>query len=1052
MTKAMQAWKDKVSARLAVWLPRIRREGIQLSYAFLGSMALFPVIEALKTGDYGFLAGTVQALGLSMIGNQIQALQDKGEKDVQAEMAQRLAEDAGLLKEMDQVLNELEVVKEILRQVSEEDRGWFVQTLQESLQAMGSSVQIDMLIQGDAQVFQGSVQNVVGPGGKLYDIQYIEKAYFYMNDGNTKQKDEGDAFDAYLSHLYEKCQLLPLVTLGKTPDVNQEITLDEVYIDLDVAEKISETALRKEGDQVRRSEEKERALKAVETFALNKRMVLLGEPGSGKSTFARRVLSRQAGFLLQKPGHFPVAENMERLLPLLIELRDLIPLIKTLPKTAETPKDRRSQLLKIVHSRIEKDLGGLAESCLRMVVKNLTRGSCLLVLDGLDEAPEKYRRTIFELVQALLDEYHVQCMLVTCRVRSYTGSSKLAGFPDYTLAPFNREQIERYCTAWYQAQLRLKRIQDGEQGDRAQDLAKAALGKDLIELSENPMMLTSMAIVHLQKTRLPGEKVKLYQLVVQILLNDWQKLKMGAEQLEDSSELEQLLADEIRMQGILERFAYEAHRVGRGRKEAADLEYGKAVKILKEELGDLALAESFLSYIDQRAGLLVGHGGTEDCPDTYRFPHRTFQEYLAGCYIFSQEDVLGTLMELAREPEYWSLAVELGMGDRYHNADMKARRELRSLAYLMLGDVRKTKEPEDRLSLWCSKIVCLLGKDYIEKDPSPLGGSEFIGKLITRQVSLLSSRLTPPERADAGRALAMLGDPRFNPDAWFLPAEPLLGFVPIPEGRFWMGSDPQEDKDSYDDEQPLHEVNLAGYALQRYPVTVDQFRFYLEASGYPDYDPDLLQDPGNHPVRWVSWHEALAYCRWLEAELKASPNTPAALKRLLDEEGWTVTLPSEAQWEKAARGGGMLPGLRESAPLRNNPNPRRIYAWEENEFDPDKANTGESRLGDTSVAGCFPRGASPYGLQDLCGNVWEWTRSLWGEDFSKTEYRYPYYESWREREKLDAPDGILRVQRGGSWDVSQGGARCAYRYGSLPSNRDDDYGFRVALSPSTSVL
>jgi iron(II)-dependent oxidoreductase len=235
--------------------------------------------------------------------------------------------------------------------------------------------------------------------------------------------------------------------------------------------------------------------------------------------------------------------------------------------------------------------------------------------------------------------------------------------------------------------------------------------------------------------------------------------------------------------------------------------------------------------------------------------------------------------------------------------------------------------------------------------------------------------------------------------------------------------------------------------MARFPVTVAQWREYVARSDESPNDEDSLRGRHNEPVVWVDWHAALRFC-----------NFHTEAWRGLLPEGWIVTLPSEAEWEKAARGGEGNPAKAEwvtvgqvrdrlEAPVAHdqvsNPFPARDFPWGQ-AFDADKANVGGS-IGEASAVGAYPTGDSPYGCEEMSGNVWEWTRSLWGEGWEKPDFVYPYDPADAAREALEAPNDILRVVRGGSWRSARVNAGCAFRFGVPPDSRHFDLGFRVVL-------
>jgi len=240
------------------------------------------------------------------------------------------------------------------------------------------------------------------------------------------------------------------------------------------------------------------------------------------------------------------------------------------------------------------------------------------------------------------------------------------------------------------------------------------------------------------------------------------------------------------------------------------------------------------------------------------------------------------------------------------------------------------------------------------------------------------------------------------------------GMSCIPAGAFVMGSD-----EGYPDERPVHTVSLREFYMDRYEVTVAEYAEFLNHRGQiygcdghkcadvKEENPQShIVSRGNgyaaekgferHPVTWVSWYGADAYCRFRH-------------KRL----------PTEEEWEKAARG-----------------TDGRRYPWGD-EFDPAKANAGGVSDGTTPV-GSYPTGVSPYGLYDMAGNVWEWV-SDWYEPYPSSDYESPFF-------------GKYKVVRGGSWNHPYVDSRTSSRDFAHPARRIGVVGFRCAWGGEASSL
>jgi hypothetical protein len=814
--------------------------------------------------------------------------------------------------------------------------------------AVGRDVHGDVLARGVRQIkAQGAViDGDVSAGGDVtgrdkVEITMGEKGTVLVGEAADTAQAAAQARTRYLIQLQRYCNALPLAALGGDEGADEDVTLEQVYVDLHTTTRVPLTEEEKEARKKASPFEREEArpLTALEAALGARRLVLLGDPGGGKSTFARYLLGWLVAFHLGQAATPP--GDAGGLLPVLLTLRDLAPALRALAVDGLPAEEAQVALAHLVRDHVLEGLRRLdAADFAGALGEALCDGQCLLVLDGLDEVPAALRRRARRAVQAVLRQYAPQRVIVTCRVRSYAGAALLPGFQSHTLAPFNKEQVRRFTQAWYQAQGTLGRVAADEAAARAEDLARAALTDDLRELSDNPMLLTTMAIIHQREIGLPGERVRLYKLAVDVLSHRWQRRKVGTAAPALSEDLAALLGDARRLRKVMERLAYEAHCQGAGEGASADLRRGAALALLEHPLylGEAGLAARFLDYVDQRAGLLLGRWGAEGRPATFSFPHRTFQEYLAGCHVVGQRDVgARELWRRAAEGEDWHLAAQLGAEELFYNRQNEYG--VLDLAYWLCPVAAPEGARGWRATLWSGHMAALLGRAFVLADAdTPGGGEAYWERLVARLVQALGTRdLHAPARAEAGRLLARLGDPRpgVGLDREGLPD---VVWCPVPAGPFVMGTRAADipalvkrlggKVEWYEWETPQHTPTLLAFWMGKYPVTNAQYAAFVRDGGYtarwrgcwteagwrwkgervgPEKAGDLFDLP-NHPVVKVTWYEALAYCRWLTERLREgagerhSDSVDRALWEGLAVGRLFVRLPSEAEWEKAARG------------------------------------------------------------------------------------------------------------------------------------------------------
>ncbi len=568
------------------------------------------------------------------------------------------------------------------------------------------------------------------------------------------------------------------------------------------------------------------------------------------------------------------------------------------------------------------------------------------------------------------------------------------------------------------------------------------------ELATTPLMVTIFCMVSYSH-ELPRLRAKLYEDAIAVLLTDtvhhegdfYKGLEeWGGRDWEDRRDHLALIAFKMQERKVVQM-------------PESDL-----VELIWKEFGTdpepaRRSAREFLRIVAQRGGLL------EAVDDEYGFfTHATFQEYLAGRYLAeeivdpqSQADFLAKHFA----DDQWQETIRLAAG--YLSIGGKNKADVFVNALKELG-----RTPEES-----AKALALAGECLVDMRKRETKTVENISLQIKEAMIADPPQAPVHLRLRLGLALGELGDSRLNP------LEPAL--CPIPAGPFRMGTSEADQKilkgqnaRFYEWESPAHEVFVSEFSIGKYPVTNLEFGAFYDAKGYenPDFwsqdgwnwrtgkwdtdlswlpeDKDLQkqyrewlegrpverrdqpffwEDPQwngrNFPVVGVSWFEAEAYANWLQVVT-----------------GKPYRLPTEAEWEKAARFSPLPQGEGQGE--------GRLWPWG-NTWDGARCNNSDEetkeKLGRTSPVGMYPDGASPYGVQDMVGNVWEWCYDWYAGD------TYQNRAGQEVRDPVGPESGVARVVRGGSWLNVRNGARCAYRDGDEPDFFNLNLGFRLVLSP-----
>ena len=706
----------------------------------------------------------------------------------------------------------------------------------------------------------------------------------------------------------------------------------------------------------------------TDVLAGQRRLLVIGEPGAGKTTFLRLAACVLARDAVAEPGAAPgrlrhLGLPLDEAAPIPVFVR-LAALVRFLSAN-ETTGDASTRCL--VRYLTEKH-GAEAAAALEAVLDD-HRGA--LLLDGLDEVvdPEGQRR-VTTLVDHVLERWGRNRVVVTSRPYGFEAVAALRGgaFATVRVADFEDDDIRRFLERWVAG---LPPASGGSEDYRDALVDAIVRSRPVRRLARNPVMLTCLCVVHWHQRRLPEGKYDLLRSVLHWLLHARAKAreKRGwtnalAEQCFTALAAAMTLGPEGK------RAILDLHDAAEALVEP--LRYRKRVPD-----DDTARTEARRFLADE----LLGSGIVIEAGEgQLKFWHLTFQEHLAARSLADRCDA-------EDDPRGWWPPVRDHLCDRQwseildhlagalrvsgpRQADLLLRRTLATVDPADLAATARAVGAAGRF------LQTLAAYDYAP--PPDLGWEEARERVMAIFTPEGAARVPVATRIAAAEALGQAGDPRL--------AGPVI-------------------------ERMLAIPGKRGALLGRYPVTVREFADFVEDEGYADerwWDAegrrerkerewtapakwdDQLEHP-NRPVIHVSWHEAVAYGRWLAA-LTSQP----------------FRLPTEAEWFAAAK------------------NSAGEYPWGQEPPTADHANFapgGKRNVGAPSPVGVYPRGAAPGGHLDLAGNVWEWCDDDRGS-------------GWR-------------ALRGGGWDYPAEYLRSAFRNWNPAGFRNVDFGFRLALSPAS---
>lgn len=841
-------------------------------------------------------------------------------------------------------------------------------------------------------------------------------------------------------------------------DIGTGISLFDVYTPLSVATEFG-------GAETRTARPVQLRIPVQDALAKTeaRRVVILGDPGAGKSTLVDYLVADRANAWAVRPSaELEAGADGSEGPPVHVRLSEF----------AQHEDGIWSAVF-------ESHRDGVPDRSLCDELEALLSAGGLIIFDGLDEVPLEHVAGVVRSIVMTSQSFPQAQILVTCRPYDYylaTPNRQLpATFAKLRLLPFSMDDMLGYVDRWYSALSELEFISNPL--ERKRNLQDSLRNSPALEsLGGTPLLLALMALVHTTEGELPSARSVLYFRAVSHLLADspqWRRDFVS----------ETIRPDEII--AIAQAVAFEIHK---RETSSSDAFVGLTIAEIESVVTANSAIEnqSHAEYVRTRRSIearvmrMIQSNGllVEQSAGKYHFSHRSLQEFLAGLYFLHGNDY-ELAIQLAGVPQWHEPFVLMaGYGGRDGYSLFFLTQFIEELSNAGDGD-----SSLERLLLAGEMLAeigreTLRGKRYEALVKPPGTTTPLWWRIVDRLFVAHDGVEACGDNVRILRVLGRLGDPRFvSPDGTSVPTvERLVELQPI---ELEIGDDEPERppaKSRLVETAPRRAVRIDQLHVATYPTTNAEYTEFIEAGGYSEARwwtleglrwlsgdeafaetladttttwierdfgaelqtgkfrmEDVLRDAAdmsrprtepfywrnarynqeNQPVVGVNWWEANAYCAWL---------TDALYERKFLADGQRAHIPNEWQWERLARGADDL----------------RPFPWG---VDADTTTRAHTRfdgldLDAATPVGAFPLGRTVDGLLDVAGNVWEWTSS---------RALPPSPENDGHRHCVEGVVDV--VVRGGSWfsDVN-GAVRCGYRGIDLPQNVYYDVGFRIVVS------